>query len=68
MPNDGLIYYNFILNAQRILVTKPQPLMEILTSNSYDYIKPPFTREALIRVLGLGLVLAEGNEHKVSQA
>ena len=48
------------------MITTPQALGEVLTQNSYDYIKPPILRNGLGRLLGFGLILAEGDEHKVS--
>ena len=48
------------------MMTTPQALGEVLTQNSYDYIKPAMLRNGIGRVLGVGLILAEGDEHKVS--
>ena len=47
------------------MLTTPQALSEVLTQNSYDYVKPAMIRNGLGRVLGVGLILAEGDEHKV---
>ena len=65
IPNDGLIYYTTILNQGRLLITSPQALSEVLTTKSYDFIKPEQLRNGLGRVLGIGILLAEGDEHKV---
>ena len=65
IPNDGLIYYMSLLNQERLLVTSPQALSEVLTQKSYEFIKPAMLRNGLGRVLGVGLLLAEGDEHKV---
>jgi len=65
IPNDGLIYYNSVLNAERLLLTSPQALSEVLTTKSYEFVKPAFLRNGLGRVLGNGLILSEGDEHKV---
>jgi len=45
--------------------TTPQGLAEVLTLKSYDFIKPSLLRNGLARVLGTGLILAEGDEHRV---
>ena len=66
IPNNGLIRYTSILNQERLMITTPQALGEVLTQNSYDYIKPAMVRNGIARVLGVGLILAEGDEHKVS--
>lgn len=65
IPNEGLIYYTSLLNQGRLLVTSPQALSEVLTTKSYDFIKPQQLRNGLGRVLGIGILLAEGDEHKV---
>ena len=68
VPNDGLICYTSLFNKERVMVTTPQGAAEVLNTKVYDYVKPPFIRNGLIRVLGDGLVLAEGEEHKVRQS
>lgn len=67
MPNEGLIVYGGFLNEERILIVSPQALGEVLTTNSYEYIKPALVRNGLGRVLGTGLILAEGDEHKAQR-
>ena len=67
IPNDGLILYRSLLNEERLLPTSPQALAEILTQKSYDFIKPRQLRFGLGRILGIGLVLAEGDEHKAQR-
>lgn len=65
IPNDGLILYTSLLNAERLLLTSPQALNEVLTTKSYDFVKPAFLRNGLGRIIGNGLILSEGDEHKV---
>lgn len=65
VPNDGLIYYTTILNQERLFIASPQALSEVLTTKSYDFIKPQQLRNGLGRILGIGILLAEGDEHKV---
>lgn len=45
--------------------TSSQALSEVLTTKSYDFIKPQQLRNGLGRILGIGILLAEGDEHKV---
>ena len=45
--------------------TSPEALSEVLTTKSYDFVKPSMLRNGLGRILGTGLILAEGDEHKV---
>ena len=67
IPNEGLIYYRSLLNVERIMPTTPQVLSEILTQKSYDFIKPPELSGGLGRILGVGILLAEGEEHKIQR-
>lgn len=66
IPNQGLIYYRFIFNAERIFVTSPKGLAEVLVHKNYDFIKPKQLVEGVGRILGIGLLVAEGDEHKVA--
>lgn len=66
IPNQGLIYYTFLFNAERIFVTSPKALAEVLVHKSYDFIKPKAVVGGFRRILGVGVLLAEGDEHKVS--
>lgn len=65
IPNDGLILYSDFLNWERLAVVKPRALAEVMTTHSYDYIKPPHVRKGLGIVFGTGLVWLEGDKHKV---
>ncbi|KAL9098999.1 MAG: hypothetical protein Q9163_005435 [Psora crenata] len=67
VPNNGLIYYKTFLNEERLLLTSPQALAEVLTLQSYDFIKTPQLSSGLGRILGRGLVLVEGEEHKAQR-
>jgi hypothetical protein len=65
IPNDGIIRYSHFFNKDRILVTSPKALSEVLTTKSYEFIKPAQMREGLGQLLGVGVLLAEGDEHRV---
>ncbi|KAG8532742.1 uncharacterized protein KY384_002619 [Bacidia gigantensis] len=67
VPNDGFIYYRSLLNMERLMPTTPQVLAEILSYKSYDFAKPSTLRAGLGRILGVGLVLAEGDEHRMQR-
>jgi len=60
-----LIYYTTLLNEERLAITNPQTLNEVLTTKSYQFIKPKLVTNGLGRISGIGLLLAEGDEHKV---
>jgi cytochrome P450 len=64
VPNDGIIYFRSIFNADRLFLTNPSSLSEVLVTKSYDFEKPVNVRLFLSRVLGNGLVVTEGELHK----
>lgn len=66
VPNDGLIRYLNVFNEERLLITSPKALAEVLTTRNYDFVKPAMVRDGLGRLLGIGVLLAEGEEHRVS--
>ena len=65
-PRDLLTDTRHLFNRERILLTSPKALAEVLTTNSYDFVKPQHLREGIGQVLGMGILFAEGDEHKVS--
>lgn len=65
VPNDGLIRYYMVGNLERVLLTSPKALSEVLVHKAYDFCKPELVQLQLRRVTGNGLLLAEGDEHKV---
>jgi hypothetical protein len=67
VPNDGLIRYLGMLNQERIFPTSPKALAEVLVQRNYEFIKPRNVREGIGRILGVGILLAEGDEHKVQR-
>ncbi|GAM88387.1 hypothetical protein ANO11243_064200 [Dothideomycetidae sp. 11243] len=64
VPNEGLIRYTSFLNSERLLVTGPKALAEVLVTKNYDFVKPNQVRAGLGRIAGEGILLAEGDEHK----
>jgi hypothetical protein len=54
-----------LFNESRVLITSPKALGEVLVQRSYDFVKPARVRVGLGRLLGVGVLLAEGDEHKV---
>ncbi|KAF2675837.1 cytochrome P450 [Lentithecium fluviatile CBS 122367] len=64
VPNDGVLYYRWLFNEPRILVTSPKALAEVLVQRNYEFVKPNRIRAGLGRLLGVGILLAEGEEHK----
>ncbi|GJN73187.1 cytochrome P450 97B3 [Purpureocillium lilacinum] len=67
VPHNGLIRYFFFFNRERVIVTSPKALAEVLVTKNYLFPKPDAVRTSLGRVLGYGILLAEGDEHKVQR-
>lgn len=65
IPNEGIIKYNNLFNWENLLITSPAGLGEVLLEKNYDFEKPARIRSVLGRVLGGGILVAEGDEHKV---
>ncbi|KAL2870454.1 cytochrome P450 [Aspergillus lucknowensis] len=65
VPNNGLLRYYMVGNMERVLLTTPKVLSELLVQNAYEYEKPEMMRRSLGRIAGKhGVLLAEGLEHK----
>ncbi|POS84371.1 hypothetical protein EPUL_006255, partial [Erysiphe pulchra] len=64
IPNDGIIRYLGMFNIERLFITSPNALREVLATKSYDFVKPSQLVQGLSRLLGVGVLLAEGDEHK----
>lgn len=49
------------------MITSPKGLSEVLTTRNYDFRKPSHVATGLGRLLGVGLLLAEGDDHKMQR-
>jgi hypothetical protein len=65
VPNNGLLRFYQDDKQERVLVVGAQALNEILVSNTNTFIKPSFVHRNLYNVVGNGILLAEGEIHKV---
>lgn len=52
------------MNRERIMPTSAKALAEVLTTKSYIFPKPKGLAASIGRLLGIGILLAEGDEHK----
>lgn len=59
-----MIRYLGPFNQERLFLTSPKVLSEVLVTRSYDFQKPSDVQLALSRILGVGVLVAEGDEHK----
>ncbi|KAI0206402.1 cytochrome P450 [Astrocystis sublimbata] len=67
VPNDGVMRYMGMLNSERVLVTGSKALSEVLVTKNYHFEKPNQIRKSISRILGVGVLLAEGEEHKTQR-
>jgi cytochrome P450 len=63
-PNDGVLLLRSPLHTNRILITNPKALADVLVANPYDFQKPKKIRAFLRKVLGDGLIMVEGDQHR----
>lgn len=64
IPNDGIIRYLGGFNRERLLLTSPKALGEAMVAKSYDFVKPQTIIASIGRILGIGILFAEGDEHR----
>lgn len=67
IPNEGLIHFREALNFSFVIATNHRALVDVLHTNSYDFVKPPGACEFLARGLGYGLILSEGDTHRAQR-
>ncbi|MCJ1307725.1 hypothetical protein MMC25_001373 [Agyrium rufum] len=67
LQHDGIIRYLDIFNTERLAIVGPKALSEVLVQKSYEFVKPAQLRKGLGRILGVGLFLSEGDEHKMQR-
>ncbi len=67
MPNDGLIRFRAMFNIERVMLTSPKAIAEVLVTKAYEFTKPSYFQYTLGRLLGIGVLLAEGDAHKVQR-
>ncbi|KAK0276457.1 hypothetical protein LTR91_019647 [Friedmanniomyces endolithicus] len=65
VPNDGVFVFQGFFHAyQNVMVTSPEAIMDVVNTHAADWEKPSDGRAFLRRILGDGLVVVEGNEHR----
>jgi cytochrome P450 len=53
-----------MFNQPAIIVADTKIIQDITLNHVYDFIKPPNMWTDAVKIIGKGLVLAEGDEHK----
>ncbi|CAH7689761.1 cytochrome P450 monooxygenase, partial [Phakopsora pachyrhizi] len=59
-----VIRYHSICGSIGLSTVDPVALKHILVKKAYDYPKPEHLRNEMIKLVGLGLLLSEGDDHK----
>lgn len=63
-PTAPFIRYISFGNTETLLVNSLKAHREVLSTQCYSFVKPPFFARIVGEVTGMGLVFAEGDEHK----
>ena len=63
-PKAPFIRYLSFANTETLLVNSLRAHQEVLSTKCYSFVKPPFFARIVGEVTGMGLVFAEGEEHK----
>ncbi|KZL70659.1 cytochrome p450 monooxygenase protein [Colletotrichum incanum] len=58
-----IIRYFFPLGAERLSIAEDEALKQMTVKNPYNYPKPVRAKLWMVRILGEGVLLAEGHEH-----
>lgn len=64
VPNEGLLHLRDFFNQSYLLPTNHQAMLDIMSTNTYDFEKPWRARHFLARILGFGMITSEGAAHK----
>ncbi|KAJ5951503.1 uncharacterized protein N7479_009916 [Penicillium vulpinum] len=64
VPNEGLIHMRDIFNQSYVIPTSHQALLDVMSTNTYDFEKPWRMRNFLARIIGFGMITSEGTAHK----
>ncbi|KAH7017958.1 cytochrome P450 [Microdochium trichocladiopsis] len=67
VPNDGLIRYYGLLNAERVLVTNPQGCKDVLQTQAYNYIKLPWALEVMGQIAPQGILVSPPKKHRMDK-
>ncbi|KKK26304.1 hypothetical protein ARAM_001567 [Aspergillus rambellii] len=67
VPNQGLIRYYQTGNSERLLATSPEALNDILVVRESHFAKPKAVKGRLSYITGNGLLLAEGEVHRIQR-
>ncbi|KAJ5988739.1 hypothetical protein N7481_003949 [Penicillium waksmanii] len=64
-PTEGLLRYYIVGNLEWVMPTSSEALKEILVTKAYEFEKPEIMKYPLQKSLGRGILLVEGDEHRM---
>ncbi|KAJ5490642.1 hypothetical protein N7453_011467 [Penicillium expansum] len=64
VPNEGLIHMRDTFNQSYVVSANHQALLDVMSTNTYDFEKPWRMRSFLARIIGFGMITSEGTAHK----
>ena len=67
MKYGSIVRYFFPFGAERLSIADDDALNHMCIRNPYNFPKPDRARQWMVRILGDGLLLAEGNPHKLQR-
>lgn len=64
LKHGPIVRYFFPFGAQRLSIADDEALNHMCIKNPYNYPKPDRAKQWMVRILGEGVLLAEGDPHK----
>jgi cytochrome P450 len=65
IPNDGVLkFFGLFRSSERLMPVSPAAVADVLVHKCYDWEKPLHFRRGSVKMLGNGILFAEGNVHK----
>lgn len=62
-----IVRYFFPFGAERLSIADDDALNHMCIKNPYNFPKPDRARQWMVRILGMGVLLAEGNAHRTQR-
>jgi hypothetical protein len=65
VPHEHFFRMLDIFNKEIVILTDPKAITQPFQTNSYEYVKPVNIKNILKHLLGNGLIVSDGHDHKV---
>jgi cytochrome P450 len=67
IPHEGIIRFRGFFNQENLIVCSPAAAAEVIVTHNDRFEKPAIIRGIAGRILGNGVLLAEGEDHKMQR-